>query len=104
MLIIPKSPMDFTVHISLAANTEAWDSFVIRPVNEKFQLSLYKVIDSQENRLSEKYYPIAVLDSRELCEHLFQEIVTAIANGDKVFCVSDYLEKINLQSGDLPTV
>lgn len=102
MLIIPKSPMEFPVHISLGANTEAWDSFVIRPVNENFQLSLYKVIDSLEKKFSEKYYPIAVLNSRELCEDLFQEIVTAIANGDKVFRVKDYLEKINLKRDDLP--
>ena len=57
-----------------------------------------------KKRLSEKYYPIAALDFRELCEHLFQEIVTAIANGDKVFGVRGYLEKINLQSDGLPTV
>ena len=100
MLIIPKAPMDFDKHRSLGANTEAWESFAIRPVKDKFQLSLFKVIDSK----LEKWYPIAVLDSRELCEHLFQEIVTAIENGDKVFHVRDYLEKINLQSDNLPTV
>ena len=100
MLIIPKTPINFDKHKSLGANTEAWESFVILPVNEKFQLSLFKVIDSK----LEKWYPIAALDSRELCEHLFEEIVTAIANGDKVFRVKDYLEKINLQSDDLPTV
>ena len=104
MLIIPKSPMDFTVHISLAANTEAWDSFVIRPVGDKFQLSLYKVIDSQDNRLSEKYYPIAMLNAIEPCKKMFQAIVTAIASGDKVFRVSVFLEKHALESDDIPTV
>ena len=100
MLIIPKEPMDFDKHRSLGANTEAWESFAILPVNNKFQLSLYKVIDSKQ----EKWYPIVLLNTREQCEYLFQEIVTAIANGDKVFRVSNYLEKINLQRDDLPTV
>lgn len=100
MLIIPIEAIDWEKHRSLGANTEAWESFVILPVNEKFQLSLFKVIAPK----LEKWYPIAVLDSRELCEHLFQEIVTAIESGDKVFRVRDYLEKINLQSDDLPTV
>lgn len=100
MLIIPKAPMDFDKHRSLGANTEAWESFAIRPVKDKFQLSLFKVIDSK----LEKWYPIAVLNTREQCEHLFQEIVTAIESGDKVFRVRKYLEQNTLKRDDLPTV
>ena len=87
MLIIPKSPIEWEKHSSLGANTEAWDSFVILRVNKKFQLSLFKSVDTR----TEKWYPIAVFDTRDQCEHLFKEIVTAIANGDKVFRVRDYL-------------
>lgn len=100
MLIIPKTPTTYPDHTTLAANSEAWDSFVIRPFEEKFNLCLYKTIDSK----LKKWYPIAILSTYEQCESLFQEIVTAIANGDKVFRVEDYLERINLQSDDLPAV
>ena len=104
MLIIPPAPMKFDPHTSLAANTVAWDSFVIRPLESNFQLSLYKVVDSQNNRLSEKYYPIAILETYEQCEQLFQDIVEAMENGDRVFRVRDYLEKNALQRDDLPKV
>ena len=104
MLIIPKSPMDFKVHTSLAANTENWDSFVIRPLESKFVLSLYKVIDSQKNPISEKYYPIAIFETFDQCDQLFQAIVEAIEKGDRVFRVKIWLEQNALQNADLPKV
>ena len=109
MLIIPAAPMDFKVHTSLAANTENWDEFVINCVNENFQLSLYKRIDSLEKTLSINYFPIAVLKTCEECKKLFQAIVDAIENSDKkVFRVKDYLDQNALQNAlqnaDLLTV
>ena len=63
MFIIPLTPMNFPKHKSLGANTEAWESFAIRPINDKFQLFLFKVIqhDFEKDSTFERYYPVATL-------------------------------------------
>ena len=105
MLIIPL-PFDFPNHKSLGVNTEAWASFAIRPIDDRFQLILFKVIqhDFENDKNFEKWHPIAFFSTSEQCEHLFQAIASAMENGDRVFRVKEYLEANALQRDDLPKV
>ena len=74
MRIIPVAPdTDFTVETLLAANSEAWDSFVICPIGNKFQVAL-------RNLEKGAHFSIATLDTPDLCQELFRRIFTAVEN------------------------
>ena len=111
MLIILAKPIPFPQHTALAVSTQTWETIVIRKLKDDvFQLALFKHFDlktdpaKRDETESAKWYPMAVLDTYEKCERLFEAIVDAIETDQKVFRVSEYLAKINLQSDDLPTV
>ena len=111
MLIIPAKPIQYQLHTSLAVSTNTWEAFVIRKLKDDvFQLALFKHYNlppaDSEKRLeteSAKWYPMAVLDTYEKCKKLFEMIVDAIETDQKVFRVSECLDKIQLLSVDLPT-
>ena len=104
MLIIPPEPLNWNEHTSLAANTGVWEGYVILPYEDNFQLSLHKRFYPQKSKPIDRYYPIALLKTKEQCKELFDSIVEAIKNGDKVFSVKEYLDKNVLKNADLPTV
>ena len=104
MLIIPSKPLTWKEHISLAANTELWEGYVILPTEKGFQLSLHKRFLLPTTPPHDRYYPIALLETHDQCEQLFQSIVDAMENGDRVFRVKNWLEKNALKIADLPTV
>ena len=87
MLIIPSKPLTWKEHISLAANTELWEGYVILPTEKGFQLSLHKRFFLPTETPHDRYYPIALLKTHDQCEQLFQSIVDAMENGDRVFRV-----------------
>lgn len=109
MLIVLDKPISFPQHTALAVSTNTWETFVIRKIRDNaFQLALFKNFELRPEKKDEfqsaKWYPIAVFDTYEKCEELFEDIVNAIEAGQKVFRVSAYLEQIALQSDDLQKV
>ena len=100
MLIVLANPIQFPKHTALAVNANTWESITIQKMNSGvFRLALFKHFDlkvkpdNRDETESAKYYPIAVFDTVEECEQLFEAIVEALENGDKVFSVKKYLEK-----------
>ena len=91
MLIILDKP---SPNGELAVNTDAYEIFCIRQMDDAFKLVCQKSFDAYFSNMSSMFFVIYTFDSREKCLHLFQAIVDAIRTGKPVFDLSaDYLEK-----------
>ena len=105
MLVVLDKP---TSDSSLSVNTDRYDSFVIREIDEGYQLACIKTFDGYFSNKSSIRFGIYTFDTVEKCIDLFREIVKAKKAGETVFDLSDYLKKQKpvsdaLKSDNIPT-